>query len=159
MQGRGGGSGVDGGGEVVMVVVVLVVLVVVVGGWRCGKVAEASGGGGGSRSLGGGGGGGVALVGAARSAAAATMAAAASVMMPRTPCWWARIASLRDQSATMAERACTYDSDITTDHPQRHAGSVRLRMAAFGVVRRFGGLTVAAEADSTNHKAAFRGQD
>ena len=149
-------------GVMLMVIVMVMVVVMAAGGGGGGVAegAEASGGGGGdSRSLGGGGGGGVALVGAARSAAAATVAAAASVMMPRTPCWWARIASLRDQSATMAERACTYDSDITTDHPQRHSGSVRLRMAAFGVVRRRRRGRGACSWCSTNHNAASRGQD
>ena len=120
------------------------------------EVAEASGGGGGDlRSLGGGGGGGVALVGAARAAAAAKAAATASVVVVDETLLVGEIASLRDQPATMAERACTYGSDVIPVRPVRHAGSLRLRMVARGRRSPVGQWRGATTAASTNHEAAF----
>ncbi len=87
--------------------------------------------------------------------AAAKVAATASVMVSRVPCGWARIASLRDQSATMAERACTYGSDVIPVRPVRHAGSLRLRVVARGRRSPVGQWRGATTAASTNHEAAF----
>ena len=121
----------------------VVVVVVVVGGCGVVEVAEASGvaaaavrGHLTAAVVGG-----WAVVGAARAAAAATAAATVFEDMLVAPCLWARIASIRDQPAATAERACTYGTGVIPVRPVRHAGSLRLRLPSFGgcrAVRRHG---------------------
>ena len=79
---------------------------------------------------------GSAVVAATTAAAAAKAAATASVVVVDETLLVGEIASLRDQPATMAERACTYGSDVIPVRPVRHAGSLQLRMAPFGGGRR-----------------------